>query len=223
MILNVSYKFIAFSILAALLFLLYPELDINFSKLFFSDGAFQAKNNPLVRFIYKAAPRTTGLFFIVLISSYVYMIIKKRTVLFGFNKKHYAYLIVAMIIGPILVVNGILKETSGRARPRHVIEFDGTKQFSPPLVFTDQCEKNCSFVCGHASAGFYFVSLALLFNGRKKKIIFWSAVASGSLIGLIRIIMGGHFLSDVIFSFVFVYLSSLLLYFYMFNRADIKQ
>ena len=128
-----------------------------------------------------------------------------------------------MIIGPVLIVNGILKETSGRARPRHVTEFGGTKQFTPAFVFTDQCDKNCSFVCGHASAGFYFVSLALLFKGRKKKIIFWSAVTAGGIIGLIRIMMGGHFLSDVIFSFVFVYLSSLLLYFRMFNKEDLKQ
>ena len=220
MILNISYKFILFSILTALLFFLYPQLDIDFSSLFFSDGIFQAKNNPLVRFIYKAVPVATGIFFIAVISSYIYMIAKKKAVLFGKSKKHYTYLILAMIIGPILVVNGILKETSGRARPRHVAEFGGTKQFTPAFVFTDQCDKNCSFVCGHASAGFYFVSLALLFKGRKKRIIFWSAIAAGGLIGLIRIMMGGHFLSDVIFSFAFVYLSSLLLYYYMFNNAN---
>ena len=223
MILNISYKFILFSILTALLFFLYPQLDINFSALFFSDGAFQAKNNPLVRFIYKAAPKATGLFFIALIASHIYMTAKKKSVLFGYNKKHYTYLILAMIIGPLLLVNGILKETSGRARPRHVTEFGGTKQFSPAFIFTDQCNKNCSFVCGHASAGFYFVSLALLYKGRKKRIIFWSAVTAGGLIGLIRIMMGGHFLSDVIFSFAFVYLSSLLLYYHMFNKSDLKQ
>ncbi|MDT8318596.1 MAG: phosphatase PAP2 family protein [bacterium] len=220
MILNISYKFIIFSTLAALIFFIYPQIDIHVSSLFFSDGIFQAKNNPLVRFIYNAVPIAAAIFFIAVIGSYVYMIAKKRTVLFGYNKKHYTYLILAMIIGPVLLVNGLLKETSGRARPRHVAEFGGTKQFTPAFVFTDQCDKNCSFVCGHASAGFYFVSLALLFSGRKKRIIFWSAVSAGGIIGLIRIMMGGHFLSDVIFSFVFVYLSSLLLYFYMFDKAD---
>ena len=223
MILNISYKFILFSILAALLFFLYPQIDIDFSSLFFSDDIFQAKRNPLVRFIYRAVPITTGIFFTAVIGSYMYMTAKKKAALFGKSKKHYTYLILAMIIGPLLIVNGILKETSGRARPRHVTEFGGAKQFTPAFVFTDQCDKNCSFVCGHASAGFYFVSLALLFKGRKKRIIFWSAIAAGSLIGLIRIMMGGHFLSDVIFSFVFVYLSSLLLYFRMFNKADLKQ
>lgn len=225
MILNISYKFIFFSILAAFIFFLYPQLDIDASSIFFSDGIFKAKKNPLVRFIYKGAPIAAAMFFIGLISTYIYITVKKVPLLFGKSKKEYTYLILAMIIGPLLLVNGILKETSGRARPRHVAEFGGTKQFSPAFVFTDQCDKNCSFVCGHASAGFYFVSLALLFKGRKKRIIFWSATAAGSIIGLIRIIMGGHFLSDVIFSFVFVYLSSLLLYYYMFNNAnaDLKQ
>ena len=125
-----------------------------------------------------------------------------------------------MLLGPLLVVNGIMKEFSGRARPRHVVEFAGDKKFTPAFFISDQCKKNCSFVSGHSSAGFYFVSLALLYAGKRRKIIFWSAVTAGGIIGAVRIIQGGHFLSDVIFSFVFVYLTSLLLHYGMFKNNE---
>ena len=49
----------------------------------------------------------------------------------GMSKKACLYLILAMLLGPLLAVNGILKEFSGRARPRHVVEFSGHKTFTP--------------------------------------------------------------------------------------------
>lgn len=56
---------------------------------------------------------------------------------------------------------------------------------------------------------------ALIFIGKRKKNI-WSGVVFGCIIGLARIIVGGHFISDVYFSFVTVYLSALLLHYWMF-------
>ncbi len=119
-----------------------------------------------------------------------------------------------------MVVNGVMKEFSGRARPRDVTEFGGSKNFTPAFAVANECGSNCSFVSGHASAGFYFVSLALIFEGRRRRVIFWSSVAAGGVIGLVRIMQGGHFLSDVVFSFVFVYLASLLLHHFMFMDKD---
>lgn len=188
------------------------------SALFFKDGQFFARNYLLFDLVYKYAPSLTGIFFLAVISLYGYMQYKKRDKILGLKKKAYLYLILAMLLGPLLVVNGLMKEFSGRARPRHVVEFAGNKTFTPAFIISDQCKKNCSFVSGHASAGFYFVALSLLFTGNRRRIIFWSAVAAGGFIGLVRIIQGGHFLSDVIFSFVFVYLTSLLLHYGMFKN-----
>ena len=190
------------------------------SGLFFSDGQFYLKRVLPFKLIYKYAPPLTGIFFIAVIAIYAYMQFKKLDEIMGLKKKAYLYLITAMLLGPLLVVNGLMKEFSGRARPRHVVEFSGDKTFTPAFVFTDQCKSNCSFVSGHASAGFYFVALSLLFTGKRRRIIFWSAFAGGGVIGLVRIIQGGHFLSDVIFSFVFVYLTSLLLHYGMFKNVQ---
>ena len=200
------------------MFILFPQLDLMTSALFFSDGRFYAKSYPLFKLIYKYAPSMTGIIVLAIIGIYAYMQFKKRDEILGLKKKAYLYLIMAMLLGPLLVVNGIMKEFSGRARPRHIVEFSGSKTFTPAFVISDQCKKNCSFVSGHASAGFYFVALALLYRGKRRRVIFWSAVAAGGIIGMVRIIQGGHFLSDVIFSFAFVYLTSLLLHYGMFRN-----
>ena len=218
MILNISYKFIAFSIITAIIFIFFPQLDIMTSGLFFKEGHFFARNYLPFELIYDYAPSMTGIFFLAVLILFVYMQFKKRDQMLGLKKKAYLYLILAMLLGPLLVVNGLLKEFSGRARPRHIVEFSGDKTFTPAFIISDQCKRNCSFVSGHASAGFYFVALSLLFTGRRRKILFWSAVAAGGVIGLVRIIQGGHFLSDVTFSYVFVYLTSLLLHYRMFKN-----
>jgi len=121
-------------------------------------------------------------------------------------------LLVVLAIGPGLVVNGILKEHWGRARPRDVTEFGGDRRFTPAFVISDQCERNCSFTAGHPSAGFALAALGYAYASRRKR---WQVIAAatgfGLIVGLARVAAGGHFLSDVLFSGVIVIGLTLLL------------
>jgi len=123
-----------------------------------------------------------------------------------------------MIIGPGLLVNTLFKDNWGRARPSQVEEFGGTKQFTRAALPADQCAKNCSFVSGHASVGFFFLAFAYVWPRRR---ILWlaSGTALGLGIGLVRIMQGGHFFSDVIFCGIVVYLSARVLHALMFRPA----
>ena len=78
------------------------------------------------------------------------------------------------------------------------LEFGGDKRFTPPLVVSDQCARNCSFVAGDPAFGFYFTAWALALPAQAWLWPF--AFALGLLLGLARIGMGAHFLSDVIYS-----------------------
>jgi len=126
----------------------------------------------------------------------------------GIKQAQVVFVALALAAGPIIVANGLLKETWGRARPREVIEFGGKKIFTPPLTPSDQCSKNCSFVSGEAS-GMYspFFVAALMFPGWRRELI-KGGIAAGLLYGLIRMIQGGHFLSDVLFAGVFMAISA---------------
>jgi len=65
--------------------------------------------------------------------------------------------------------------------------------------FTDQCEKNCSFISGHAAAAFFFIAFGYVMRSRK---IFLAGLSFGVLMSLTRIVQGGHFFSDVTFAFI---------------------
>lgn len=137
-------------------------------------------------------------------------------------RKMALYLALALVIGPGLIVNAILKDNWGRPRPRELEIYGGRYNYEAPLTI-DPSSPGKSFPCGHATTGFYFYALALLFANRKKRyyiLIASFATLYGLLIGWVRVMQGGHFVSDVIFAGGIVYLSSWALWRLM--KLDIK-
>ncbi|MDJ0951773.1 MAG: phosphatase PAP2 family protein [Alphaproteobacteria bacterium] len=125
--------------------------------------------------------------------------------LWDVSRQTVLYLCLVISLGPGLLVNGILKEYWGRARPSQIVEFGGDKSYTPPFVITDQCETNCSFVSGDASIGFVFIALGFVATRRSWRVAgFALGIGLGCLFGYTRIVQGGHFFSDVLFSGVFV-------------------
>ena len=88
-----------------------------------------------------------------------------------------------------------LKNFWGRARPNDILELGGEEFFTPWFTISESCSTNCSFVSGDASVGF---SLIVLFFLTKNKVYFWLALFSGIGLGIVRILEGGHFTSDVV-------------------------
>lgn len=122
------------------------------------------------------------------------------------------FLIAVLVAGPGLVANLVLKDNMGRARPRQVVEFGGTKAFTPPLVVSQECSRNCSFVSGEASSIFaVFFALTLLYP-RHRRALLASGIAAGLAAGAVRIMQGGHFFSDVLFAGVFMALTASVLH-----------
>ncbi len=130
------------------------------------------------------------------------------------NRKLYLFLVLAMIIGPGIIVNSALKENWGRPRPRDVEQFGGRYAYEAPLEI-DLSSPGKSFPCGHATMGFYFFAPALLCGLWKRRYLIAVnifALLYGSLIGWVRVMQGGHFASDVIFSGALIYLCSHILW-----------
>lgn len=120
------------------------------------------------------------------------------------------FLVLVMLIGPGLLINSILKDNWGRPRPRNITEFGGKNSYEE-LLEIDPESKGKSFPCGHCSMGFYFMALYFVLR-RKKRILsclfLFGGIGYGLLIGMARIIQGGHFASDVIWSGILVYLTA---------------
>lgn len=200
---SVIFAACAAGLLAALVFSVFPEIDLWASGLFY-DGSFAFTHPSLgadIRYLLRL------IFAALCVGSILSFIAAGFFGVKPWGLGHLAWIYIALcaLIGPGLVANMGFKEFWGRARPAQIEEFGGTKTFTPATQPTDQCERNCSFISGEASnyfmIGFAFAHLA---SGVMRRRLFLAAIAAGSFSGLIRIGAGGHFLSDVVFSGVFM-------------------
>lgn len=187
----------------SLLFLAVPEIDLWVSALFFdaTDGFYHAYNQSfgVIRHVFMYGLTSVALLTIGMLIRSI-SIGNRRAI----SLRVWGFMVASFAIGPIGIVNGIFKTYWGRARPANVEYFGGDKTFTPPMIITDQCETNCSFVSGEGSA----IATALIVLA----IVLWSnmttlwraislyVVLPMSLFGIsLRIITGRHFLSDTIF------------------------
>jgi lipid A 4'-phosphatase len=119
-------------------------------------------------------------------------------------RKSAIIILFSLLLGPGLIVNTIFKDHWGRPRPYQVLR-DG-KPFAPVYEPHWGNSKDNSFPCGHASVGF-FIGVPLLALRRRRAAIIVS-VGFGSIVGVVRMLQGGHYLSDVVFCAIFVLLSA---------------
>ena len=111
-----------------------------------------------------------------------------------------AFVVLAGIMGPGVVVNAVFKDHWQRARPYQVENFGGAQQFTRAAVITDQCDNNCSFVSGHVACGFFFATLLLVHRRRQ---VTWALVgtAAGLVIGFARMSDVAHWFRDVLWAY----------------------
>ncbi len=195
------------------LFLLFPGIDLWASGLFYrpGEGFFLAQWGP-VHAIYAGVPYLTDAIVIGVIALYLWSLQRGRAV-WRIDGRVAAFLLLALALGPGLLVNTVLKDHWGRARPTQVTAFGGVQAFTPAPLPATNCAHNCSFPAGHPAIGFYLVSAAFLVRDRRRRrIATGAAIAAGAVFGLARMAQGGHFLSDVVFSGLLVYGVSWLLY-----------
>lgn len=121
-----------------------------------------------------------------------------------------AFVGMSLLLGPGLATWAV-KEHQLRARPLDVVEFGGQRQFTPALQQANQCSDNCAFVSGHVACGFFFASLMLL-DPRRRWWWITLGVVAGGLIGVARISVGAHWLSDALWAFPITLLSSWLVW-----------
>ena len=129
------------------------------------------------------------------------------------------FVLLCLVIGPGLVSNLLFKNHWGRARPVQIEQFGGTKLFTPPLIITDQCQsRNCSFVSGEASTIYsLFFALGFAATGVYRRNLHTIGILIGSTAGIVRILQGSHFLSDVVYAGIFMWLTTVLLWWGIFG------
>ena len=207
------------SILLGLLPAWWPELDLRVASAFYEDAkGFTNHDLPVVTVIYHGINwLARGAFLALacgLAGSLALQIYGKfrRVQTWPLRSLHptrplrlrqaMACALLSLVIGPGLMINLVLKENIGRARPAQVEAFGGSRRFSPALQQAHECERNCAFVSGHAAVGFWFATGYVISRRRHRAWLVAGAIA-GFAVGLIRIAAGGHWFSDIAFAMTF--------------------
>ncbi len=200
----------------ALLFTLWPALDLKVSGWFYRPAGspgwsgFAADQFAVVAVIHAAVPwfgRAASLLGLLLL---VFWRLRPGPLTLRWWRRC-LMLGLVMVLGTGVMVNAILKESWGRPRPVDVQTFGGAGTFAPALYPSNQCSSNCSFVSGHSATGFTLLALGLLgAPATRRRWLLWG-LAGGLCTGALRIAQGGHYLSDVLFSGLVIWLCGAML------------
>lgn len=138
-------------------------------------------------------------------------------------RKQAAFIMLAILIGPGLIVNLIFKDHWGRPRPREISHFEGAKEFHKVWEKGDS-GSGYAFPSGHAAMGFFVLTPYFILRDRFRKCaacFLITGMVYGCVVGLGRMLQGQHFASDVVWAGGFVYLSAAACYYLLgLNRLE---
>jgi membrane-associated PAP2 superfamily phosphatase len=188
----------------------YPELDLPVSRYFygFADNAHNM-------FAWRLYPplmlaRDIGLWVSTVlvapavVALLIKLILPRRKLLL--SGRAILFLIATLALGPGLLVNGVLKEHWGRSRPIDVAQFGGPKHFVAWWDPRGDCPSNCGFVSGDVAGAFWTIAPAALAPPAWRALSLGAALALGTGMAVIRVMAGGHFVTDVVFAGIFTFL-----------------
>jgi membrane-associated PAP2 superfamily phosphatase len=201
---------LAVAAVAGLAFGLYPELDLRVAE-YFHEFADNNRN----MFALRLSPplmlaRDLGLWVgTILVAPAIAAVIIKlvfprwKMLVPG---RAVVFLVATLALGPGLLVNVLLKDHWSRPRPIDVTQFGGHEHFVAWWDPRGDCDKNCSFVSGDVSGAFWTLAPAALAPPQWRALAYAGALALGLGMAAVRVMAGGHFVSDTVFAGVFTFL-----------------
>lgn len=187
------------------------RFDLWVTQQFFHEGRFPYYGSALAEFLYSYGPWPGIAFSIGCLVLFLATLVGTAPAAW---RKGTLFLTLAVLIGPVVLINGTLKPGWDRPRPVSIESFGGSHQYVPPGVIGGY-EKGRSFPSGHASMGYVFLLPAFLLLRRYPQAalaVFAVGFLLGAGIGLSRVAEGRHFLSDIVWSGAIVYFTGLALY-----------
>jgi lipid A 4'-phosphatase len=189
---------------------LYPELDLRIARIFYEVA--DTNHNMFALRLYPPLmlARDLGLWVgTVLVAPAVAALIiklilpRRKLLLSG---RAIVFLVATLALGPGLLVNVVLKDHWGRSRPIDVTQFGGPEHFVAWWDPRGDCPSNCAFVSGDVAGAVWTMAPAALAPPQWRALAYGAALALGIGMAAVRVMAGGHFMSDVVFAGVFTFL-----------------
>ena len=207
-----SRTLLACFLLSSILLATFSHIDLGIAALFY-DGGFYMARQGWARALHGSIPWFIIGTLVAVAGIYVFNRLARRDLL-GIDGRKLVYLLLVLVLGAGLVVNAILKDNFGRARPRDVEEFGGTLQFTPAFVVSSECDYNCSFASGDAAGAFF--GLAFVLASSRRRAASAAGIGFGVLVSVARIASGAHWFSDTVVSFFVMLIVADTLHYQMF-------
>jgi membrane-associated phospholipid phosphatase len=195
---------VGLALLTGLVFAVAPEIDLTVAS-FFHDIGIRTAMPRLYRAIEVARSLEPVVTILAVAPAIAVVAIKmfwpKRPTLM--RGRAALFLILTLVLGPGLLVNAVLKDHWSRPRPGMVTGLGGAMDFKPWWDPRGACEANCSFVSGETSSAVWLAAPALLVPAPWRYAALGGVAVYAVAVAFMRVLLGGHFLSDVIFSAIF--------------------
>ena len=208
---------LALSSVIALLFGIYPELDLKLAALFYdaTSKSFPLKLNTL------AAIARDGAMWIAwalaapaIVALLAKLVRPDRPLLI--SGRAMVFLLVTLTLSAGVLTNLTFKSYWGRPRPVVVTQFNGPDQFVPWWDPRGSCGRNCSFFSGEGATAFWTYAPAALAPPAWRPLAYAAATLFGVTTSVLRMAFGGHFFTDVaaagLVTFIVVWLAYALIY-----------
>ncbi|KAB2659353.1 phosphatase PAP2 family protein [Brucella tritici] len=183
-------------------FIIFPQTDLIVSRYFFKAGSFYFSHNPnwiALRDFHRLSQWYLLVSMVTLVALYALW----RHPLSIIAPHKVVYVVLTYALGPGVLVHS-LKLLIGRARPRNLVEFGGTTDFTPAWQLARMCGHSCSFPSGESSAAAAMLPLLILVPARFRLNVAVILVPVLALVSLNRVFMGAHFLSDVVIAWTLI-------------------
>src|SRR3954469_21700244 len=208
---------LALASVIALLFGIYPELDLKLAALFYdaTSKSFPLKLNTLVAI---ARDGAMWIAWALAAPAIVALVIKlarpDRPLLM--SGRAMVFLLMTLTLSAGVLTNLTFKSYWGRPRPVVVTQFNGAQEFVPWWDPRGACGKNCSFFSGEGATAFWTYAPAALAPPQWRPLAYAAATVFGVVTSSLRMAFGGHFFTDVaiagLVTFLVIWLAFALIY-----------
>jgi membrane-associated PAP2 superfamily phosphatase len=205
-------------LVTSLLFVMFPSLDLAVTRYFAHGSTFPLSQNDVLVAVRDVNRR---LFIYVLLG------VAAMALLHAYRPRRYAvcephkclFVLLTFLAGPLITVQA-LKLLIGRARPRNIVEFGGTADFTPVWQFAAQCGHSCSFPSGEAATAAALLSVLVLVPTNWRQRCATILLPILIFISLNRVVFGAHFLSDVVIAWGLMLWVMNVLWRFISNRSE---
>jgi lipid A 4'-phosphatase len=209
---------LALTIVIALLFGIYPELDLKLAALFYDPAtqSFPLKLDEAAAFARDAAMWIAwGLALPAIVAFVIKLVRPDRPLLM--SGRAVVFLLVTLILAAGVLTNLGFKSHWGRPRPVVVTQFSGPQEFVPWWDPRGSCTRNCSFFSGEGATAFWTYAPAALTPPAWRPLAYVAATLFGVITSMLRMAFGGHFFTDVATAALVTFLVIWLAYGYIYR------